>query len=111
MRRAVQLLVLALLASADSWAQAQTVTAPELPVVLVVATGGTIAGVQPEPGSFGPYEAGTLTAEQILASVPQLNTIARVAQHLTPQKARILLMLALARTRDRAEVQRVFNSY
>ena len=78
MRRAVQLLVLAILASADSWAQAPTVTAPALPVVLVVATGGTIAGVQPEPGSLGQYEAGTLTAEQILASVPQLSTIARM---------------------------------
>ncbi len=32
-------------------------------------------------------------------------------QHLTPQKARILLMLALTRTRDPREVQRFFDTY
>jgi L-asparaginase len=31
--------------------------------------------------------------------------------NLTPQKARILLMLALTTTRDRAELQRIFESY
>ena len=31
--------------------------------------------------------------------------------NLTPQKARILLMLALARTRDAAELQRIFDEY
>ena len=31
--------------------------------------------------------------------------------NLTPQKARILLMLGLARTRDRAELQRMFDTY
>jgi L-asparaginase len=48
------------------------------PKVLVIATGGTIAGVQDKPGTLGDYRAGTLTAEQILASVPQLATFARV---------------------------------
>jgi L-asparaginase/Glu-tRNA(Gln) amidotransferase subunit D len=33
------------------------------------------------------------------------------AQHLTPQKARILLMLALTRTADPREIQRYFNTY
>ena len=33
------------------------------------------------------------------------------ADNLTPQKARILLMLGLARTRDRVELQRMFNTY
>ena len=31
--------------------------------------------------------------------------------NLTPQKARILLMLGLARTRDRGEIQRMFDTY
>jgi L-asparaginase/Glu-tRNA(Gln) amidotransferase subunit D len=31
--------------------------------------------------------------------------------NLTPQKARILLMLALTRTRDAAELQRIFATY
>lgn len=48
------------------------------PKVLVIATGGTIAGVQDAPGTLGDYRAGTLTAEQILASVPQLSKFARV---------------------------------
>ncbi len=34
-----------------------------------------------------------------------------VARHLTPNKARILLMLALARTSDGATIQRMFNTY
>lgn len=48
------------------------------PKVLVIATGGTIAGVQQEPGGLGEYRAGTLTAEQIIASVPPLARYARV---------------------------------
>jgi L-asparaginase len=32
-------------------------------------------------------------------------------QHLTPQKARILLMLALTRTRDPIAIQRMFREY
>lgn len=48
------------------------------PKVLVIATGGTIAGVQQEPGGIGGYRAGTLTAEQIIASVPPLNRYAQV---------------------------------
>lgn len=49
-----------------------------LPRVLVIATGGTIAGVQQQPGTLGAYRAGTLTAEQIIASVPELSRHARV---------------------------------
>ncbi len=48
------------------------------PIVLVVATGGTIAGVQNAPGTLGSYRAGTLTAEQITASVPELARHARI---------------------------------
>lgn len=48
------------------------------PKVLVIATGGTIAGVQDAPGTLGNYRAGTLTAEQIIASVPELAKYATV---------------------------------
>ena len=51
---------------------------PRLPKVLVIATGGTIAGVQDAPGSLGSYRAGTLTAEQIIASVPELTRFAQI---------------------------------
>jgi len=48
------------------------------PTVVVIATGGTIAGVQAAPGTLGAYRAGTLTAEQIIASVPELSRHARI---------------------------------
>ncbi len=48
------------------------------PKVLLIATGGTIAGVQSAPGTLGGYRAGALTAEQILASVPELARFATV---------------------------------
>jgi L-asparaginase len=48
------------------------------PRVLVIATGGTIAGVQDDSGSLGRYRAGTLTAEQVIASVPELARHAEV---------------------------------
>ena len=48
------------------------------PKVLVIATGGTIAGVQDAPGTLGRYRAGTLTAEQIITSVPELSRYAQV---------------------------------
>ncbi|WP_411280933.1 asparaginase [Gemmatimonas sp.] len=53
-------------------------TNPRLPKVLLIATGGTIAGVQDAPGSLGSYRAGTLTAEQIIASVPELTRFAQL---------------------------------
>jgi len=34
-----------------------------------------------------------------------------VADNLTPQKARVLAMLALARTDDESEIQRMFDEY
>lgn len=51
---------------------------PRVPKVLLIATGGTIAGVQDAPGSLGSYRAGTLTAEQIIASVPELSKHAQI---------------------------------
>ncbi len=59
-------------------AQAAQTDSTARPKVLVIATGGTIAGVQQEPGGLGEYRAGTLTAEQIIASVPPLARYAQV---------------------------------
>lgn len=64
---------------AASRAQATAAAPPKLPPkVLLIATGGTIAGVQNAPGTLGAYRAGTLTAEQIIASVPELSRFAQV---------------------------------
>ncbi len=59
-------------------ARAAVVPNPNAPKVLVLATGGTIAGVQDAPGTLGSYRAGALSAEQIIASVPELSRYARV---------------------------------
>jgi L-asparaginase len=48
------------------------------PAVLVIATGGTIAGVQNDPKDPERYRAGSLSAEQILASVPGIARHARI---------------------------------
>jgi L-asparaginase len=54
---------------------AQAVT--DLPHVLIIATGGTIAGVQGAPGTLGGYEIRKPIAE-IVAQVPELKRYAQV---------------------------------
>ena len=73
----VRLALLTMLVVLPGGARAQSAGNPP-PKVLVIATGGTIAGVQDAPGSLGGYRAGTLTAEQIISSVPELVKHARV---------------------------------
>jgi L-asparaginase len=69
------LLACALVAAAEPVAEAQP-SAP--PRVLVIATGGTIAGVQNDPADRDVYRAGSLGAAQLLATVPELGRYARV---------------------------------
>lgn len=69
---------LLLLIPAVAGAQRSAPDSASLPKVLIIATGGTIAGVQAAPGTLGEYRAGTLTAEQIIASVPELSRHAQV---------------------------------
>jgi L-asparaginase type II len=57
---------------------AQPADSSPRPAVLILATGGTIAGVQSAPGTLGGYRAGGLTAEEVIASVPELSRHARV---------------------------------
>lgn len=56
---------------------AQTPASP-LPKVRVVATGGTIAGEQAQPGTLGPYRAGAKSVNDIVASVPEVARFADV---------------------------------
>ena len=74
-RALVALGALLLATSAQLGAQSDSVARPR---VLLIATGGTIAGVQDAPGTLGGYRAGTLTAAQIIASVPELARFATV---------------------------------
>lgn len=53
-------------------------TEPPLPRVLILGTGGTIAGVQDDPSDPERYRAGSLSAEDIIASVPALAEFAQI---------------------------------
>jgi L-asparaginase len=51
--------------------------ATNLPRILVLATGGTIAG-QADPRAAGAYKSGQVTAEQLVQSVPGLDKLAKL---------------------------------
>jgi L-asparaginase type II len=71
--------LLCLLVSFPAAAQPQPVAQPStLPTVHVIATGGTIAGVQDAPGTLGGYRAGTRTVSEIVQSVPELTKYAQI---------------------------------
>jgi L-asparaginase len=53
--------------------------APTLPRIAVVATGGTIAGSAPDAANTSGYQAGVVAVDQLLAAVPALSTVARIA--------------------------------
>lgn len=51
--------------------------AAELPHVVILATGGTIAGAQPAEGDPG-YKSGSLSVESLIAAAPGLDKLARI---------------------------------
>lgn len=131
--------VAAALASVFLFSPASAVDENQLPRVRVIGTGGTIASKGRDALQLSGYSI-ALTARELLDSVPGLEKIAGVgagrvidvpadgregksadrkyremgivaSDNLTPQKARILLMLALTRTQDPKEVQRIFEEY
>jgi L-asparaginase len=70
--------LVSLLVAVPAAAQPQPVPAPDLPRVRVIATGGTIAGVQDAPGTLGGYRAGTRSVSEIVQSVPELTRFAQI---------------------------------
>ena len=52
---------------------------PLLPRIAVLATGGTIAGAAADATNTSGYQAGVVGVEQLLAVVPALSTVARIA--------------------------------
>ena len=52
--------------------------APELPVVWILATGGTIAGKGATSTSLADYKPGSLRGEDLVAAVPEVSQVARV---------------------------------
>lgn len=99
-------LALAALALGSPGAAFAQTESPARPKLLVIATGGTIAGVQDAPGTVGQYRAGALTAEQILASVPQLAQFAQIETYQFSNVPSALISpaqwIALARRIDEA---------
>jgi L-asparaginase len=66
------------LAAASALAQApKLVPAPAKPSVVILATGGTIAGAQPKPGEAG-YKAGSFSVESLIQAVPGMKDLASV---------------------------------
>jgi L-asparaginase type II len=57
---------------------AQTLGPKALPVVLVLATGGTIAGIGASATDLSNYKSGTLLGEELVAAVPQIKQYADV---------------------------------
>ena len=60
-----------------SAAAEDTAEAAKKPKIVVLATGGTIAGVG-EEGKTAGYKPGSLTAEELLSAVPQLSDVADI---------------------------------
>ena len=80
MLRKTSLILLAVLIVAAASAAAQTGTAPAkgpLPNIVVLATGGTIAGAAASDVQAG-YTSGQVGVEQLLAAVPQAKKLAKL---------------------------------
>ena len=92
-------------AGAGSTTRAQNVAIGEAlargrPVVIATRTGGgRIAPRRPRP------------EPDAAPGDPRFSSLRIEAEDLTPVKARVLLMLALTRTRDGADIQRMFQQY
>ncbi len=71
--------ILALAALFSTCANAQSSADAALPKVVVLATGGTIAGTGTSDTQTTAYTSGVLTADALLRSVPSLGRIARVS--------------------------------
>ena len=110
-------------------ADAQTAKAQTgKPNVVVLATGGTIAGASTVNSAT--YTAAKVPVDKLLAGLPELASTAVpygfvlrnaeqpddkydwvVAHDLRPEKARLLTMLALTKGASTAELQRMFMEY
>ena len=96
----------AALIAASAIAQAQS-----LPNVVILATGGTIAGAGASAANSATYSAAKVPVDKLIAEQPDDKYDWVVAHDLRPQKARILAMVALTKTNDTKELQCIFWEY
>jgi L-asparaginase len=87
-------------------------------IVIASAGAGALSGTQPEGIDYAVQKhvfvvMTTRTGSGRIASrqTPQVGTFRIQGEDLAPVKARILLMLALTRTKDPVEIQRMFAEY
>jgi L-asparaginase len=75
----VTLFFLLVLAAPGALAQAAAAPAakPALPHIVILATGGTIAGVQPKEGEAG-YKSGSLSIDSLIKGAPGIEKLARL---------------------------------
>jgi glutamin-(asparagin-)ase len=80
--KSIQILCLILLSLSFSAAQAQQAVAPatgtKLSNVVVLATGGTIAGAGADAAASATYQAAKVPVDKLIAGVPELKTVANV---------------------------------
>jgi L-asparaginase len=74
---AVTFLVALLAAQAALAAPQAPAPAPALPRIVILATGGTIAGAQPKEGDAG-YKSGAVSVEALIAAAPGLDKLATI---------------------------------
>ncbi len=72
------LLLVVLIFMSVGLAHSRTVSANPRPRVLVLATGGTIAGRAASPEDVTGYRSGVISVDKILAAVPELHSVAEV---------------------------------
>ncbi len=76
----MQTLLRATVAVAATWslAVAQAQTASAKPTVVIVATGGTIAGAGATSANSATYQAAKVPVDKLIAGIPELNDVAQV---------------------------------
>ena len=84
---------------------------PGLANVMILATGGTIAGAGASAVNSATYSAAKVPVDKLIAEQPDDKYDWVVAHDLRPQKARILAMVALTKTNDTKELQCIFWEY
>jgi L-asparaginase len=75
MTRSLKLAAVAVLAAAVALPSA---AAEPKPKIIILATGGTIAGAQPKPGDVG-YKAGAYSVDSLIKAVPGLGDVAVIS--------------------------------
>ena len=70
------------------------------PRILLIATGGTIAGVAADPSRPAHYQAGSLDAASLLAALPALAGIADIRMQHGPQSHPGLRLVGAGRALD-----------